>query len=148
MPRSSSSSGSTALLGCDDVPGELEQCLEELDADAAALLVPLPQLLEPLAELLEARVVPTCLRRRRDDLDLDLLGLLVRIGRPEHRLEQVGVEDERLEVVADRVDVDVLVDELDRLGAEHVPEQLARAARRLDRLVDLGRASGSRSRTG
>ena len=60
------------------------------------------------------------------DLDLDLLGLLVRSGDAEHGLEQVGVEDQRVEVVADRVDMDVLVDQLDRLGAERVPEQLAR----------------------
>ena len=44
---------------------------------------------------------------------------------------------QRLDVVAHRLDVDVLVDQLDGLRAEGVPEQLAVAARRLHRLVHL-----------
>ena len=44
---------------------------------------------------------------------------------------------QRLEVVAHRLDVDVLVDQFDRLRAERVPEQLAVAARRLHRFIDL-----------
>ena len=52
-------------------------------------------------------------------------------------LEQVGVEHQRLEVVADGVHMHVLVDELDGLGAERVPKQPAVTGGGLDRLVDL-----------
>ena len=51
------------------------------------------------------------------------LAFLLGIRRAQHGFEQVGVEDERLQVVADGVDVDVLVDQLDRLRAQGVPEQ-------------------------
>ena len=61
------------------------------------------------------RGVAQVLAQPAGDLDLDLLGLLLRVGRAQDGLEQVGVEDQRVEVVADRVDVDVLVDELDGL---------------------------------
>ena len=73
-----------------------------------------------------------------DELDFELLGLLLGFGRPEELFQDIRVHDERVEVVADDLDVDVLVDELDRLRAERVPEQLPLSARRLNRLVDLG----------
>ncbi len=57
LPRSSSAIGSARVLGGDDVAGEVEELLQELDADEQTLLVPLLQVLEPLAELLEPRVV-------------------------------------------------------------------------------------------
>ena len=78
-----------------------------------------------------------CLRRRAVSLISNSLRPLLRVGRAHHRLEQLGVEHERLEVVAHRIDVDVLVDELDGLRAERVPHELAGAARRLHRDVDL-----------
>ncbi len=59
-----------------------------------------------------------CLRSRRGDLDLDLLRLLLRVRRAEHGLEQVGVQHQRLEVVPHGIDVHVLVDQLDGLGAQ------------------------------
>ena len=90
------------------------------------------QVLEPLAELLEPRIVQALAEPPRD-LDLDLLRLLVGIRGAQHGFEQVGVEHERLEVVADGIDVDVLVDQLDRLRPERVPQKLARAGRRLAR---------------
>ena len=40
-----------------DVPRQVEQLLEELDAGQQPLLVPLLEILQPLAERLEARVV-------------------------------------------------------------------------------------------
>jgi hypothetical protein len=55
----------------------------------------------------------------------------------EHRFEQFGVEDDFVQVVADGLDVDVLVDQFDGLGAERVPEQRAGAAGGLDGDVDL-----------
>ena len=91
------------------------------------------ELLEPLAELLEPRIVHVLAQAARD-LDLDLLGLLARVRSAEDRLEQVGVEDERLEIVANRIDVDVLVDQLDRLRPEDVPERACRCP--VDGLTD------------
>src|SRR5205814_3998325 len=40
-------------------------------------------------------------------------------------------------IVAKRVHMDVLMDQLDGLGAKRMPDQLAVTARRLDRLVHL-----------
>ena len=94
------------------------------------------KLFEPLAEGAEPGFVLVFAETARD-LDLDLLRLLVAVGRAEHRVQYVGVEHEGLQVVADGVDVDVPVDEVDGLGAEGVPEELARAGRGLHRFVDL-----------
>ena len=60
-----------------------------------------------------------------DELDLDLLGLASGSPVVTELLQDVGVQHQRLQVVAHRFDVDVLVDQLDGLGAERVPEQLA-----------------------
>ncbi len=49
--------GCGRALGSDDVAREVEQLLQELDADEQPLLVSLLEVLEPLAELLEPRVV-------------------------------------------------------------------------------------------
>ena len=65
------------------------------------------------------------------------LAFLLRVGRAQHGLEQFGVQHDLVQVVADGVDVDVLVDQLDGLGAQRVPEQPARAGGRLDGDVDL-----------
>lgn len=63
------------------------------------------------------------------DLDLDLHDLLV--GILQQVVHHVGVHDERLEVVANSLNGDVLVDEVDGLG-EGVPEKFAVARRGLD----------------
>ena len=52
-------------------------------------------------------------------------------------LEEVGVENERFEVVTNRVHVNILVNELDGLCTEGVPDELAGAAGGLDRNVNL-----------
>ena len=54
---------------------------------------------------------------------------------------------QRLQVVADGIDMHVLVDQLNGLGAQGVPEQLAVAAGRLDRLVNLRQPAVVRLRT-
>ncbi len=56
---------------------------------------------EPLAQLLESRV---CRRvpQPRGELDLDLLGLLLGVRVSQHRFEQVGVQNQGVEIVADR----------------------------------------------
>jgi len=100
--------------------------------------VPQPQVFKALAELFESWVV-CAVAQAPGDLDLDLLRLLVRVRCAKHSFEQVGVEHQGLQVVPDRVDVDVLVDEIDRLRPEDVPEELARPGRGLDRLVDPGK---------
>ena len=135
LPRSSSSSGGVSFSACSSLLRQFEQLLQELDAVQLARLVRSFSASSRSDSCLNLGL-PMCLRSRRIELDLDLLGLL-RVGVRQHRLEQIGVEHERVQVVADGVDVDVLVDQLDGLGAERVPEQLARAAGRLDRDVDL-----------
>ena len=70
-------------------------------------------------------------------LNLDFFHLL-RIFQGADFLEDVGVHDQRLQVVANGFDVDVLVDEFEGLRAKCVPQQLTVAARRLDGLINLG----------
>src|SRR5262245_12392007 len=96
----------------------------------------LPQIIEPLPQLPEPRIVLTA-TQPPGDLDLDLLGLLVRIRGAKYRFEQVGVEDERVEIVPNSVNVHMLMDEFDRLRPQDVPEELPRPSRRLNGLVDL-----------
>ena len=62
---------------------------------------------------------------------------LARLNVFEEVLQHLRVEDQRLQVVTHRLDVDVLVDEFDRLGPQGVPEQFAVAAGRLHRFIDL-----------
>ena len=128
--------GSDVLLGLHDLLGDLQQLLQELDAVDHALTRCRSFSASSRSASSLNLGLPACSAKRRDELDLDLLGLL-RVGVREHRLEQIGVQHQRLEVVADGVDMDVLVDQLDRLGPERVPEQLAVAAGGLHRLVDL-----------
>jgi hypothetical protein len=60
--------------------------------------------LEALAQRPEARVL-RALAQPLGDLDFNLLSFGARVGRAEHRLEQVRVENQRLEVVAHRIDM-------------------------------------------
>ena len=61
--------------------------------------------------------LPTCLRSRAMSLISISLRLLAGFGVLEDVLQHLGVQDQRLEVVAHRLDVDVLVDQFDGLGA-------------------------------
>ena len=83
---------------------QLEQRLQELDADQQSLLVLPPQLFQPLTECTKARVVQVSTETLGDS-DLDLLRFLLRIRRAEHGVQHVGVEHQRLQIVADRLDV-------------------------------------------
>ena len=112
-----------------------------------ALLVPVLQVLEPLASALNCGS-PHALAQAGGELDLDLLGLLVGIRSAEHRLEQLGVQDQRVEVVADGVDVDVLVDQLDRLRRRARARAACPCRSTASATRRPARASGSRSRTG
>ncbi len=56
----------------------------------------------------------------------------------EEIVEDGGVEDDRLQVRARHLDLDVLVDEVEGLGAERVPDEPSGDVRRADRLVDVG----------
>ena len=60
------------LLGLDDLLGQLEDLLQELQAGEEALLVALLDLLQPLAQRGELRVAQV-LAQAGDELDLDLL---------------------------------------------------------------------------
>ena len=59
------------LLGFDDLLGQFEDCLQELEAGEEALLVALLDLLQPLAQRGELRVAQM-LAQAGDELDLDL----------------------------------------------------------------------------
>ena len=143
--NSSVSAGLAVFLGrprldrplcLDDVASQLEQRLQELDADQQSLLVLPSQVFQPFAEGTKARIVQVSAEPLGDS-DLDLLRPLLRVCRAEHGVEHVGVEHQRLQVIAHRLDVNVPVDEVDGLGAERVPEELARSGRGLQRLVHL-----------
>ena len=67
------------LLGFDDVLGKFEDLLQELQAGQEALLVALLDLFQPLAQRGELGVAEV-LAEAGDELDLDLLALLRRIG--------------------------------------------------------------------
>src|SRR5665213_404324 len=71
------------------------------------------------------------------ELDRDLLALPGGIRRAEDRFEQISVQDKRVQVVADRLDMDVLVNQFNRLRAKPVPEQAPGAVRWYQRLVHL-----------
>ena len=67
------------------------------------------------------------------DLDFDRVCLWIL----EEVFEHLSVHDEGVEVIADSLDIDVSVDEVDCFRAKGVPEQLAVAGGRLERVVDL-----------
>lgn len=56
----------------------------------------------------------------------------------QNAVEHLGVEDQRLDIVPDLLHMHVAVDQVDSLGAQPVPEQLAIAAGRFHRLIHLG----------
>lgn len=74
------------LLSGDEVPSEVKERFQELDARQQALLVTLLQGLEALAESLEGRVVQP-LSEAPCDLEFDFLGLGVWVRRSEHGLQ-------------------------------------------------------------
>ena len=78
-----------------------------------------------------------CLRSRSATRISISFDLLLGARRAEHGVEHVGVEHQRLQVIAHRLDVNVPVDEVDGLGAERMPEELAGSRRGLQRLVHL-----------
>ncbi len=78
-------------LGLQQIASQVEQLLEELNAVQLALLVLLFQGFQPLGQLAEARVphVPAQTLRH---LDLDLLGLALRVRGPQHGFEYLRVQ--------------------------------------------------------
>ena len=98
---------------------------EEFDAVELAGFVAGFEGFESFGELPEAGVVHV-FAQALGDFDLDLLGLFAGVGAVEEGFDEVGVEDDVVEVVAHGVDVDVLV------------EQRAEAGGGLDGDVDLG----------
>ncbi len=91
---------------------------------------------EALAEFFEAWVAES-VSEPAGDRDLDLFGLLFGVWGAEDGFEEIGVEYQRFEIVADLVDVDVLVDQRNGLGAEGMSDQPTVTRRRFHRLVDL-----------
>ncbi len=66
-----------------------------------------------------------------DELDLDFPGFLVRVLGIEQPFEDLGVHYQGVQIVTHRFQMHVLMHQLDSLGPQGVPEQLAVAARRL-----------------
>ena len=60
----------------------------------------------PLAERAKAGIVQV-FAQAVGDLDLDLLRFLLGVRRAEYGVQNVGVEHQRVQIVADSVDVDV-----------------------------------------
>ena len=60
-----------------------------------------------------------------NEANFDLMRALLRIGILEEAFEHLRIEHQRLEIIAHGLDVDVLVDELDSLRTERMPQQLA-----------------------
>ena len=109
--------------------GDFQQLLQKLDAVDLTGLEAVFQRIESFRQLLELGVAAVPAQPALE-LDLDLLGLL-RVGIREHGLQQIGVQHQGVEVIPHGVDVDVLVDQLDGLGPQRMPDQLAMTAGRL-----------------
>src|ERR1700686_4465983 len=128
--------GHYLALDLDRLAGELGELLQVVEAKKDALFVTLANLLQPFAQLDEA-AVGGMLLDALDELDLQLLGLLLVVPLRDEVFEDVTVHHERLKIVADYLDMHVLVDELDSLCAQSVPEEFALASWWMHGLVDL-----------
>ena len=109
---------------------------EKLDAVQLTLFVTLFQRFQPFGKLAEAGVVdvlPQALRY----LDFNLFGLFSGIGRTQQRFDQIGVEHDVVEIIAHGFDMDILVNQINRLGPQGVPEQRALTGGRLHRDIHL-----------
>ena len=89
-------------------------------------------------EALEGLLKDGYVRARVDGAVVDLSEALTEPTDPDNPLGLGRYERHDIEVVVDRLDVHVLVGELDRLRAQRVPEQRPVPRRRLHRLIDLG----------
>ena len=139
-------SAAAALLGRDDVAREVEQCLEELDARQQPLLVPLLEVLEPLAQRLEARIVQP-LAQPRETLISISLAFLSGSGVPSTASSRSASSTSvsRSSRIASTCTCSWISSIV--FGPSACHRSLPGAGRRLHRLVDLRRASGSRSRS-
>ena len=108
------------MLSCHDVPSEVQERLQEVYARQQSLFVAVLEFLKALCEVLEARVVEM-LSQPAGHLDLDFFALPLGVWRSEHGFEQVGIDDQRLQVVMNGIGVDVGVYEFDGLGTKAVP---------------------------
>src|SRR6266403_4460462 len=72
-----------------------------------------------------------------DELDLDLSCFLTGFSIFKNFLQPLSIHDKSLNVITHRLDVDVLVDQLNCFGAKSVPEEPTIAAWRLHRFIDL-----------
>ena len=69
--------------------------------------MPVLQVLEALAQRLELRV-PGVLAEAACQLDRDFLGLLFRVGVAEDCLQQLGIQNQRVEIIPHRIDMDLV----------------------------------------
>src|ERR1041385_1414109 len=73
-----------------------------------------------------------------DKFDLDLFTLPGWVSGGEDFFEYLCVHDQSIDIISQRLHMDVLVDQLDSFGAQGVPEQFTVAAWRLHGFVHLG----------
>ena len=136
LPCSSRGTSCSGLLRGDGVAGQFQELAQEVEAGLLDVGVLLPQRVEALPELDEDRVVEVA-RDPGGDLLLDLLDRDV-LALPGHQvLDGLRIQDDRFGALRD-LDLDVLVDQVDRLRAESVPHQTTGDVGRADGLVDVG----------
>ena len=133
LPWSCSSSGVVSFSACDDVPSQPQNLFQELAAVVETLLVTFLSFSSRSPSSTNLGL-PACFVESGDQLHCDPFGSAFRFL---DRFDQVGVHDQFIEIVADRFQVRVFVNQLNRLGAEGVPEQLAVSAGGFYGLVNL-----------
>ena len=106
----------------DHILGELQQLLQEIDAQQQPLLMPVLQVFEPFGQRLVLRIT-SMLSKATGQFDRDFLRFLLGVGIAENRLEKFCVHHQCVEIVAHCIDMHVLVDQFDGFCAKAVPEQ-------------------------
>src|SRR5680860_429140 len=111
------------LLGSHRVARQFQELAQEVEAGLLNVGVFLSQGVQALSELDEHGVVEVS-GDTGGDLLLDVLGRDVGALAQHQVLDGLGVEDDRFDALRD-LDLDVLVDQVDRLGAKRVPDETA-----------------------
>ena len=108
-------------LRFNNVLGEFKELLEKVDRSEHALLVLHPQVLETFGKSDKGRVLSVPAKSRRyPDLDID--GVSVRVR--QKLLDHAFIKDQGVEIVSDRLNRYIPVNQLDCLGTKGMPKQL------------------------
>ena len=98
--------------------------------------MPLLNCLQALPELRELRIVPV-LAKPGNDLNLDLARLLFRLSVAQNPFQYLRVHDQSIDIIPYRFHMNILIDELDCLRTQGMPEQFSVSAGRLHGFIDL-----------